>query len=185
MHIDAPHENGTLNPRQPLSGGEQVMTKQKPPESWESDVRRGLLQLLVLAVIKESSTTFGYAIAQSIRERTADRLIVQDGTLYPLLRRLEEQKLVRSTWDVTGERPRKYYELTAAGDKQLLAMLEFWNDLVLSLDPLFRTIAIGPPTKGEYRDQSQYCTHCGNQIFPGAVYCANCGAELIERDRNV
>ncbi len=162
-----------------------VMTKQKPPESWESDVRRGLLQLLVLAVIKESSSTFGYAIAQSIRERTADRLIVQDGTLYPLLRRLEDQKLVRSTWDVTGERPRKYYELTAAGDKQLLAMLEFWNDLVLSLDPLFRTIAIGHPTKGEYRDQPQYCTHCGNQIFPGAVYCANCGAELTESDRNV
>ncbi|MDO8124259.1 MAG: helix-turn-helix transcriptional regulator [Candidatus Hermodarchaeota archaeon] len=158
------------------------MPKQKLPETWESDVRRGLLRLLVLAVIKESKSTFGYAIAQSIRERTTDRLIVQDGTLYPLLRRLEEQKLVRSTWDVSGERPRKYYQLTAAGDKQLLAMLEFWNELVISLDPLFRGIVEGRVADSDYQEQVQFCTSCGNQVYPGAIYCANCGAEISESE---
>ncbi|MFW9831479.1 MAG: helix-turn-helix transcriptional regulator [Candidatus Thorarchaeota archaeon] len=158
------------------------MPKTKPPESWESDVRRGLLRLLVIAVIKESGSTFGYAIAQSIRERTADRLIVQDGTLYPLLRRLEEQKLVRSTWDVSGERPRKYYQLTATGDKQLLAMLEFWNDLVISLDPLFRSIVVGREANGDFQEKVQFCTSCGNQVYPGAIYCANCGAQTTESE---
>ncbi len=156
------------------------MPKQKPPETWESDVRRGLLRLLVLAVIKESKSTFGYAIAQSIRERTADQLIVQDGTLYPLLRRLEEQKMVRSTWDVSGERPRKYYQLTAAGEKQLLAMLEFWNDLVISLDPLFRGIMVGREVNDEFQEQIHFCTKCGNQLYPGAIFCANCGAKISE-----
>lgn len=158
------------------------MPKQKPLESWESDVRRGLLRLLVLAVIKESKSTFGYEIAQSIKKRTAERLIVQDGTLYPLLRRLEDQKMVRSTWDVSGERPRKYYQITSAGEKQLLAMLEFWNDLVISLDPLFRSIAVGREANGEYQEQVQFCTSCGNQVYPGAIYCANCGAEITESD---
>ena len=158
------------------------MPKQKPLESWESDVRRGLLRLLVLAVIKESKSTFGYEIAQSIKKRTAERLIVQDGTLYPLLRRLEDQKMVRSTWNVAGERPRKYYQLTAVGEKDLLAMLEFWNDLVLSLDPLFRGIVVGREANGDYQEQIQFCTSCGNQVFPGAIYCANCGAELTESE---
>jgi len=158
------------------------MPKQKQLETWESDVRRGLLRLLVLAVIKEKESSFGYAIAQSIRERTADRLIVQDGTLYPLLRRLEEQKMVRSNWDVSGERPRKYYQLTAAGGKQLLAMLEFWNDLVISLDPLFRGIAVGREANSDYQEHVQFCTSCGNQVYPGAIYCANCGAEIQESE---
>ncbi|MFX0169749.1 MAG: helix-turn-helix transcriptional regulator [Candidatus Hodarchaeota archaeon] len=151
-------------------------------DSWESDIRRGLLRLLVLAVIKESKETFGYDIAKSIRERTAERLIVKDGTLYPLLRRLEEQKLVRSTWNVAGERPRKYYRLTAAGDQELLGMLEFWNELVLALDPLFRSIAAGRAMNGDYQEQVRFCAKCGNQVFPGAIYCAACGAAIEESD---
>ncbi len=154
------------------------MPKQELPETWESDVRRGLLQLLVLAVIKEAGSTFGYAIAQTIRNRTADRLIVQDGTLYPLLRRLEDQRMVRSTWNVSGERPRKYYQLTPTGERQLLAMLEVWNDLVTSLDPLFRSIAAGRAGNGRFEEQAKFCTHCGSQVYPGAIYCASCGAEL-------
>jgi DNA-binding PadR family transcriptional regulator len=162
-----------------------TMPKEKPEtetDPWEINIRRGLLRLLVLAVIEESKETFGYAIANSIKERTSNRLIVKDGTLYPLLRRLEEQKLVRSTWNVAGERPRKYYQLTAAGNKELLRMLEFWNDLVLSLDPLFRSIAAGRATNGDYQEQVRFCDSCGNQVFPGALYCANCGAALEESD---
>lgn len=158
------------------------MPKRKLPDTWESNVRRGLLRLLVLAVIKEAGSTFGYAIAESIRERTTDQLIIQDGTLYPLLRRLEEQKLLHSTWNVTDDRPRKYYTLTTVGDIQLLAMLEFWNELVISLDPLFRGIAEGRVANTDYQEQVQFCTKCGNQVYPGAIYCANCGTEISKSD---
>jgi DNA-binding PadR family transcriptional regulator len=158
------------------------MPKQKPPETWESDIRRGLLQLLVLATIKEAESTFGYEIAQTIRKRTADRLIVKDGTLYPLLRRLETHKLVNSSWDTTGERPRKYYQLTNKGEQQLQAMIEVWNDLIVTLDPLFRAIGADRASNGTFQEEARFCSECGNQVYPGAIFCAACGAQLAKSD---
>jgi DNA-binding PadR family transcriptional regulator len=156
------------------------MPEGEVPETWESDLRRGILQLLVLAIIRDAGTTFGYAIAQTIRERTADRLILQDGTLYPLLRRLEQQKLVQSTWDVSGERPRKYYRLTTAGDQQLRTMLTAWMDFVAALDPIFRTSAAATSGKHLAKERAQFCARCGVQVYPGAVFCAACGSKLTE-----
>lgn len=152
------------------------------PETWESDLRRGILQLLVLAIIRDEGTTFGYAIAQTIRDRTADRLILQDGTLYPLLRRLEQQKLVQSTWDVSGERPRKYYRLTTTGDQQLRTMLTAWMDFVAALDPIFRTAAAATSGKDLSKENARFCARCGVQVYPGAVFCAACGCKLTEGD---
>jgi len=150
-------------------------------ESWESDLRRGLLQLLVLAIIKAEGPTFGYAIAQSIRQRTADRLILQDGTLYPLLHRLERQRLVRSRWDVTGDRPRKYYQITPPGEQQLQAMLATWSELVYTLDPLFRSLrqpgAAGAPSPSS---GARFCPSCGAPLHPGAAFCAACGTRIME-----
>ncbi len=158
------------------------MPKQKPPETWESDIRRGLLQLLVLATIKEAKSTFGYEIAQTIRKRTADRLIVKDGTLYPLLRRLETHKLVKSHWDTSGERPRKYYQLTSIGTQQLQAMIEMWNELIVTLDPLFRAISADRASNGAFQEETRFCSDCGNQVYPGAIFCAACGAQLTKSD---
>ena len=158
------------------------MPKQKPLETWESDIRRGLLQLLVLAIIKESKSTFGYEIAKTIRKRTADRLIVKDGTLYPLLRRLETHKLVKSTWNTSGERPRKYYQLTSTGNQQLHAMIEIWNELIVTLDPLFRAISADRASNGAFLEGARFCSDCGNQVYPGAIFCAACGAQLAKSD---
>jgi len=151
-------------------------------ESWESDLRRGLLQLLVLAIIKAEGPTFGYAIAQSIRQRTADRLILQDGTLYPLLHRLEHQKLVRSRWDVSGDRPRKYYQITPAGERQLQVMLAVWTDLVATLDPLFHSLQYGDAAgpKATSPPPAKFCPTCGAPIHPGAAFCAACGTPVME-----
>jgi DNA-binding PadR family transcriptional regulator len=158
------------------------MPESEVPEPRESDLRRGILQLLVLAIIGDAGTTFGYAIAQTIRERTADRLILQDGTLYPLLRRLEQQKLVRSTWDVSGERPRKYYRLTAPGDQQLRTMLTAWMDFVAALDPIFRTSAAAADGRDLSKENVRFCARCGVQVYPGAVFCAACSSKLREGD---
>jgi PadR family transcriptional regulator PadR len=160
------------------------MTETKTTESWESDMRRGLLKLLVLSIIKEGEDTFGYAIAQSIRDKTADKLIVQDGTLYPLLRRLAEQKLVNTSWDLSSERPRKFYKLTLRGEQELKLMLEFWTDLAKSLDPFFRTIIADRIGNGKFEYEAKFCTKCGAQVYPAASFCAACGKNLMEREEN-
>ncbi|MFX1486575.1 MAG: helix-turn-helix transcriptional regulator [Promethearchaeota archaeon] len=155
------------------------MSEKKTTEAWESDVRRGLLELVVLSIIKEGNATFGYAISQAIRERTADKLILRDGTLYPLLRRLVEQKLVSDRWDVSGDRPRKYYSITRAGEERLKAMLIFWNDLVDALNPLFQEIIVDLMNNYDEK-KGQFCSRCGFRISPGASFCASCGVRIRE-----
>lgn len=153
------------------------MSEKEITEAWESDVRRGLLELVVLSIIKEGNATFGYAISQAIRERTADKLILRDGTLYPLLRRLVEQELVSDRWDVSGDRPRKYYTITRKGEGRLKAMLNFWNDLMDTLNPLFQKIIVDLMNNNE---KDMYCSRCGFHISPGASFCASCGLKLKE-----
>jgi DNA-binding PadR family transcriptional regulator len=64
---------------------------------------------------------------------------VNEGTLYPLLRRLEEQKLLDSEWRLVGEaRPRRYYRINAAGEAALAALTVEWRVLAASLDQLLR-----------------------------------------------
>ena len=154
------------------------MSGKKTTEAWESDVRRGLLELVVLSIIKEGNATFGYAISQAIRERTADKLILRDGTLYPLLRRLVEQKLASDRWDVSGDRPRKYYTITRRGEGRLKAMLIFWNDLMDALNPLFQKIIVD--LMNNHKGKELFCSRCGFHISPGASFCASCGIKLRE-----
>ncbi|MFX1598654.1 MAG: helix-turn-helix transcriptional regulator [Promethearchaeota archaeon] len=162
-------------------GGYPKMSGKKITEAWESDVRRGLLELVVLSIIKEGNATFGYAISQAIRERTADKLILRDGTLYPLLRRLVEQKLVSDRWDVSGDRPRKYYTITSKGEERLKAMLIFWNDLMDTLNPLFQKIVVDLMNNNE-KEKDLYCSRCGFHISPGASFCASCGIKIREAE---
>ena len=61
---------------------------------------------------------------------------IEQGTLYPLLRRLEEQGLLQSEWNVEGSRPRRYYVISPAGRKLLGLLQEDWGQLVRVIDIL-------------------------------------------------
>ena len=76
------------------------------------DLFRGSLNVLVLAILADGRQ-YGYAIQQQLL--TAAGQPFKPGSLYPMLHRMEEQGLVKATWDRNGARPRKWYELTAAG----------------------------------------------------------------------
>ena len=73
----------------------------------EVELKRGLLQLAVLSMARER--TYGYRLCKSLAD---GGLEVEEGTLYPVLRRLEGQGFLRSLWETSGSRPRKYYEIT-------------------------------------------------------------------------
>lgn len=80
-------------------------------DSLSTELRRGNLTLAVLSQLQ--TPQYGYSLAQLLAELG---VVIEQSTLYPLLRRLEKQKLVTSYWDTSGARPRKYYELSPDGE---------------------------------------------------------------------
>lgn len=89
------------------------------------ELRRGIVVLAVLSQL--SSAQYGYSLIQRLAERGLE---VEEGTLYPLLRRLEKQGLLQSEWDVGEARPRKYYQLSANGRKVLDTLTTDWFETV-------------------------------------------------------
>lgn len=86
---------------------------------WE--LRRGIV---VLAVLSQLDTArYGYSLIQRL---AAHGLDVEEGTLYPLLRRLEKQGLLESEWDVSESRPRKYYRISPEGRDVLATLRAEW-----------------------------------------------------------
>ena len=95
------------------------------------ELRRGTLALAALSALR--TPRHGYSLVQELAERGMQ---VEPGTLYPLLRRLDEQGLLDSRWDVGGSRPRKYYELSASGAEVLESLCAVWGELVETMSVL-------------------------------------------------
>ena len=90
------------------------------------DLLQGTLDVLVLKTLTWGPM-HGYAVAGAIRERTDDVIFVEEGALYPALHRLERRGWVESDWGLSeNNRRAKYYQLTAAGRRQLRAELSAW-----------------------------------------------------------
>jgi transcriptional regulator len=88
---------------------------------------QGTLDLIVLKLL-EVAPTNGYELAQRIQETSRDVLVVNAGSLYPALYRLEQRGLIRSKWsDTDTGRRAKVYALTTAGRKQLGVQRESWD----------------------------------------------------------
>jgi PadR family transcriptional regulator PadR len=93
------------------------------------DRLQGTLDLLVLRTLADEPL-HGWAISRRIRERSGDVLQVNQGSLYPALHRLEKQGWVKSEWKQTENNQRaKFYNLTAAGRKQLAAEQSRWHQM--------------------------------------------------------
>jgi PadR family transcriptional regulator PadR len=85
------------------------------------ELRRGVI---VLAVLSQMDTArYGYSLIQRLADLGMD---IEEGTLYPLLRRLEKQGLLVSEWDVGESRPRKYYRISPPGQDVLTALRAEW-----------------------------------------------------------
>lgn len=95
--------------------------------SFERELRRGSLELIVLHLLS-SGEAYGYEIVSKLAERTNGSLGVTDGTLYPVLYRLEAAGYVSVRWE-TPQRgvPRKYYRLTEEGRRQRERMTREWT----------------------------------------------------------
>jgi PadR family transcriptional regulator PadR len=100
-------------------------------ENLRLELRRGCL---VLAVLAQLRTEFhGYALARTLAE---SGLEIDENTLYPLLRRLESQKLLVSQWRVEQKRNKRFYRLSKEGQPVLDWLLEEWRNINGSIDKL-------------------------------------------------
>ena len=105
----------------------------KTSENLISELRRGTLVLSVLSQLEEQQ--YGYSLREQLSEHNIE---IDQGTLYPLLRRLESQGLLDSEWVLTGSRPRRYYRLNATGREVLDTLVHEWQNMVEAIDHLLR-----------------------------------------------
>jgi PadR family transcriptional regulator len=97
------------------------------PEEDRIDLPQGTLDLLILKTL-DLEPRHGWAISERIQQLSRDTLRVQQGSLYPALHRLERQGWIRARWGTSeNNRRAKYYELTAAGRKQLVREVDGWR----------------------------------------------------------
>ena len=122
-----------------------VMPKQLPaavePESsekWEAQMRKGCLEMAVLASLCQGKL-YGLEILR-VLERDS-RLVLSEGTIYPILNRLRAIGLLRSEWvEAEAGHPRKYYELTQAGRDRAIRMAEIWTEFSAGLEALIEPV---------------------------------------------
>jgi len=92
------------------------------------DVRQGTLALMVLKTLDVLGSLHGYGIARRIEQISGDVLAVNQGTLYPVLLKLEQEGAIASEWGASeNNRRARFYRLTQDGRKQLQAEVRDWN----------------------------------------------------------
>jgi transcriptional regulator len=91
-----------------------------------AEVLKGHLDLLLLSAV-QGRPSHGYAIAETLRARSAGAFDLPEGTLYPALHRLEEAGWLSSKWSEVGGRRRRVYQLTARGVRALEGQQEEWR----------------------------------------------------------
>ncbi len=96
---------------------------------------RGAGMLAVLKVL-ESGELYGYAIVEALAKTRGNALHLGQSTIYPMLYNLEAKRLIKSRWEESGARARKYYALTKAGKTRLSQDTEQWRDITIAMASL-------------------------------------------------
>ena len=97
------------------------------------ELRRGTIVMCVLSQLMQPQ--YGYSLVQRL---CGAGMPTEAGTLYPLLRRLEKQGLLRSEWETSGAKPRKYYQRTSLGDQIYTGLQDQWRNMIQNMQDLMR-----------------------------------------------
>jgi len=146
-------------------------------EKFESEINRGISTLCILSIINqyEDDGTYGYQLMKDLEDETNNMLIIEEGTLYPLLKNLERDELIESKKQKTGRR-RKYYFITENGKKILNYLTGYYSKLTKAISGI---IDINVELKNKYI----YCPMCANKMDITKTqykYCPVCGYNLEE-----
>jgi transcriptional regulator len=106
----------------------------------KNDILQGTLPLLILRTLASQKRLHGYAITNHIHDVSSDLLRVEEGSLYPALRRMEQLGWLRGEWGVTEKnRHARFYVLTPKGRKQLALEEDGWSKLVEGVARVLRS----------------------------------------------
>ncbi len=112
--------------------------KKREPYKDRIEILQGTLDMLILRTL-QWGPQHGHGIGQALRANSADLLQIEHGSLYPALHRMEHQGWLKSDWKASeANRKAKYYSLTAAGKKQLLAEESKWDALVATIATIMK-----------------------------------------------
>lgn len=100
-------------------------------ESYQVEMRRGVLVMAVLSQLYKPA--YGYELVKTLTEKD---LPIEGNTIYPLLRRLEGQGLLKSDWNTDQAKPRKFYVITAQGKKLHARMKDYWYRSIANVHDL-------------------------------------------------
>ncbi|WP_031496762.1 PadR family transcriptional regulator [Bryobacter aggregatus] len=104
----------------------------------KSDVHQGTLALMILKTLEVMGVLHGYGIARRIEQISGDVLAVNQGTLYPVLLKLEQEGAITSDWGLSeNNRKARFYQLTREGRKQLQVEAKSWAQTTAIIDRFF------------------------------------------------
>ena len=103
------------------------------------EMRRGFLSMWVLWTLKKRPM-YGYEIIQALRKMTRGRWEPKAGTIYPILRRLEERGFVKSEWAKAGGLSRRYYKITPEGKKAAESAFSEWRKMMTGFKEFLREL---------------------------------------------
>lgn len=106
-------------------------------EKYERQMKKGVLDMLVLQLLA-GDKKYGYQLIMELREKSGDIFSLKEGTLYPILYRLEDEGMVESRWSEAENKqiPRKYYVMKDKGRQTLEEMYRSWRQIVDGVDRL-------------------------------------------------
>ena len=120
------------------------MAVASPLEKIGAELRRGVIQVAALSLLRDK--LYGYQLVKVLHSYGLE---TEEGTLYPLLRRLETQGLLRSEWDTAGARPRKYYTLSDEGRALLPQLTKLWAEIADAVSQVLNPAAPVAATEDE------------------------------------
>lgn len=147
--------------------------------NFESELVRGLSSLCILSIIKQSDEQgiHGYQILKDLEEKTHNMLVIEEGTLYPLLRKLRDEGIISSIREQGGRR-RTFYYMTEPGMKIYNYLTGFYSKLTEAISPLFDVQV------NLQQEKYFFCPMCSNKLDledEDVKYCSVCGYN-IEKD---
>jgi len=152
-------------------------------EKQETEINRGISSLCILSIIIQAGEegSHGYKILKDLTDQTNEMLVIEEGTLYPILRKLEDDNIIKSEREETG-RKRKFYRVTDYGKKIFNHLAGFYSKLTEAIAPLY-DISINLKS-----EKYLFCPMCANKIELSNLevrFCDVCGnnieKELKER----
>jgi len=103
--------------------------------NWTTQIRKGILELCILTALRRGRRLYGYDIVKRLRQ--LDGLMIAEGTIYPILSRFKQEGFVTTALVESAEGPaRKYYQLSARGEKHLSQMQAHWEMIKSSIQTL-------------------------------------------------